>query len=152
MHILFVCTGNTCRSPMAAALLYKIAADDGQANRIIVSSAGLAGGAGGASMGAATVMRERGLDLSLHQSRQVNRGHIAAADLVLAMTEGQKRALQAMAPEGRDKIHTLAEFAGMPGADVPDPFGADIAMYRRTADRLEDMLRRVWEKIRKQAG
>lgn len=137
---------------MAAALLGKMAAAEGQADRVVISSAGLAGGAGGASMGAAAVMRERGLDLSLHQSRQVNRGHLAAADLVLTMTEGQKRALQDMAPDERGKIHTLAEYADMPGADVPDPFGADAAMYRRTADRLEDMLRRVWEKIRRQAG
>lgn len=121
-------------------------------DKIEVDSTGLAGGIGGASMGAAAVMRERGLDLSLHQSRQVSRGHIAAADLVLAMTEEQKKALQALAPEWRGKIYTLAEFAGLPGEEVPDPFGGDAAVYRRTADRLENMLRRAWEKISLQAG
>ncbi len=141
MRILFVCTGNTCRSAMAAALARRTLADMPlEGVRAEIVSAGLAAMPGDvASNGAVTVLRERGLDLSGHSSSLLTRRDVERADLVLAMTSGHREALCRLAPAHAGKIHTLAQYAGASG-DVPDPFGRDIDAYRRVAALLEELV------------
>ena len=133
MHILFVCTGNTCRSPMAAALMQRRMEREGVPGT--AESAGLAADGGPASSGALAALAEWGLDLSGHRSRQVTAALCAGADLVAAMSPRHAQALRAMGVPS-SKLIVLAEQVG----GIPDPFGGDLAVYRRTRDALEQAI------------
>ena len=130
-RVLFVCTGNTCRSPMAAGILRQLSA-----GRIDAVSAGLAAVSGArASPEAAQVMAERGVDLTDHRARPFSRELAEAADLVITMTAAQKDLVLAWEPGLRGKVRTLAEAAGR-GGEVSDPYGGDLEAYRRCAAEL----------------
>ncbi len=142
MNILFVCTGNTCRSPMAAALMNKIAVENNLDVRI--ESAGIFAAAGQkASDNAVKAAAEMGADLSEHISKPITRELLDASDIILAMTEEHKRLLK---PEAGSKVYTLCEYAGTDGS-VSDPYGGDLDVYRECARRLYGALLKVSEKI-----
>ncbi|MCL2337320.1 MAG: low molecular weight protein arginine phosphatase [Firmicutes bacterium] len=149
-RILFVCTGNTCRSVMAAALARQaLAAKPLAGASVEIGSAGLAALPGdGASPGAITVMGEKGVDLRGHGAVLLTRRDVEQADLVLTMSAGHREALVRLAPQCAGKIHTVAQYAGRHG-DVPDPFGRDDQVYRQVAALLETLvvaaLRRLGE-------
>ncbi|SMC38221.1 low molecular weight protein arginine phosphatase [Sporomusa malonica] len=149
--ILLVCTGNTCRSPMAAALLTDMVLQAGLADKIAVESAGIAAGCQPASNQAQAVMRQAGLQLDKHCSKQLVPAKLETADLVLTMTVSHKRAVANMTRGMTGKIYTLAEFAGQ-AADVSDPFGGSEAEYRMCAGQLKHLLTQAWEKIVSLAG
>jgi protein-tyrosine-phosphatase len=154
--ILLVCTGNTCRSPMAAVLLDDMVKKSGMAGEVVVDSAGISAWRQPASPHAQTVMRQSGLQLDRHYSKQLDITQLRTADLVLAMTTAHKRAIfgllpVAEVPDMTGKIHTLAEFAGAAG-DVSDPFGGSEAEYRSCAQQLQELLNLSWGKIVKLAG
>lgn len=156
VKVLLVCTGNTCRSPMAAALLDDMAKKAGMAAQIAVDSAGLSAWQQPASKQAQVVMRQAGLTLDKHCSKQLELEHLLKADLVLTMTAAHKRAVLGMLPatelpEVAEKIYTLTELAGETG-DVRDPFGGSEAEYRNCAQALQQLLTAAWGKIVKIAG
>lgn len=144
--ILLVCTGNTCRSPMAAALLSEMAAKAGMAGTIVLDSAGIAAAEQAASVHAQSVMRQSGLDLDKHCSKQLTLSLLSTADLVLTMTMSHKRAVASIAAGMTGKIYTLAEFAGQAG-DIVDPFGGSEVEYRKCAEQLRQLLLLAWGKI-----
>jgi protein-tyrosine phosphatase len=142
--ILLVCTGNTCRSPMAQVLAgdllakrYGVAADDLEAVDVRVVSAGIAAGSGmPASPEAVAVLRRRGLDLSKHRSRALSLELLNEADLVLTMTNAHRQAILESAAHLAGKVLTLD-----PQGDVADPIGGPESAYERAAAQIESALR-----------
>ncbi len=143
MNILFVCTGNTCRSPMAAALFNKIATH--QDLDVRIESAGLfAEESEGASTEAVIAMKAYDIDLLGHHAQSVNAELIEKSDLILTMTAAHKLLL---AQYAADKTYTLCEYVGTDG-DIPDPFGGDVSDYEECAEKLYENLKLLAEKIK----
>jgi protein-tyrosine-phosphatase len=147
VHVLFVCTGNTCRSPLAEAIARKAALDRGRTD-IVVSSAGTSAWDGAsASDGALLVGIERALDLNAHRSRMVTPGIVESATLILAMGPHHIERLSALG--GAPQAHLLTDYADRSNAGraISDPFGGDLDAYRATADELDALIGHVFNRI-----
>jgi len=140
-----VCTGNTCRSPMAEALFNSIASA-AQSN-LRAESAGLHAGNGvPATDNACTVMRTLGIDISSHRSRRLTKELMDKADLVLAMSTVQRGRVVASFPEEKSKVAVLGGYAGT-GGDVDDPFGRTLEAYHRCAEQLSQLVTAVHNRL-----
>lgn len=135
MKVLFVCSGNICRSPMAAEYLRHRAARS-RLSHVVVDSAGVLGIEGSpASEGAIMVMKEDGLDLSRHRSKGIDRAGIRTSDVVVAMSFDHLDALAERFPDGSQRRFLIRAFEGGPtpisGApELQDPLGTDLETYR----------------------
>ncbi len=150
MRILLVCTGNTCRSPLAEVLLRRALAEAGVAD-VAVTSAGT-GALGGepASEGSTLVALENGLDLTAHRAQVVTREMLADTDLVLTMGRAHLRKLELLGAAGH--AHLLGEYAGTVGeVEVADPVGGPIEGYRSTYQQLDEMTRSVARRLAQEA-
>ena len=136
--VLFVCTENTCRSPIAEGLFRKIASE--KEIELEVISAGVFANAGHkASKEAIHVSLEKGIDLSKHATKLISHEIIADADIVLTMTTKHKELLLSIFPELEEKIFTLKEYNGKEVIDhnINNPIGGDLDGYRKCANEIE---------------
>ena len=146
MNILFVCTGNTCRSPMAEALMKEIAEEKGL--DIKVKSAGTFALDGQeASEEAIQVMEEEGIDISNHRANIIHRNLVEEADLILTMSRSHKQQLLSKYDFIKGKVFTLKEYAHSQEEDIEDPFGRGIEAYRLAKAEIKEALKKVAAKL-----
>ncbi|PEJ58536.1 low molecular weight phosphatase family protein [Bacillus sp. AFS002410] len=137
-NILFVCTGNTCRSPMAEALLRHHGNEFFQ-----VKSAGVYAMPGiPASQNAILALKNKGIDAN-HSSQQVNDELLEWSSNVLSMTSSHKQMLITNFPQYKDKIFTFYEFINGQSIDISDPYGGSLPIYEHTLNELEELVKQI---------
>lgn len=143
-RILFVCTGNTCRSPMAEAIL-----KNKNITGLEVRSAGIYAANGyEASDHVKKVLDDNDIPHQ-HQSSMLTKTEVDWADLILTMTSSHKFAILQQYPHADVKLYTLKEFTGEPfNHDVVDPFGGNLTIYQKTYRELERLIDQAVEKLK----
>jgi protein-tyrosine-phosphatase len=145
--ILFVCTGNLCRSPMAVGLLRQRLAEEGLDTSHRVASAGTWAVDGyPASDYAIAAMAERGIDITDHIAHTITASDVAESDLILVMSQEHEQVIRNTWRQYTWKVHRLSEMVGK-RRDIPDPYGAPIEEYRACADTLADYIDQGFERI-----
>ena len=140
--LLFVCSGNTCRSPLAKVLAERIFQEEGLEGWEIDSAGTAALHGMSASRQAMSAASALELDLSAHQSKPLTQEAVSRADLILVMTAAHKKVVLSLVPQAAGKVYTVAELAGAAG-DIADPFGGSVALYLEVARELQTHLKTI---------
>lgn len=143
MNIYFICTGNTCRSPMAAAILM-----NKNIKNLQVRSAGIYAQQGSAmSQNAQSVLDQKNIEQD-HRSSLFNQQDAQWADLILTMTTAHKEMVLRLVDNVSHKTFTLNEYVGNDVLDIQDPYGGDVFVYEQTFEQLNEAIEKLEEKIR----
>ena len=137
--LIFVCTGNTCRSPMAEGLLRALLPEDFGWE---ISSAGVCAANGWpVSANAVKALREKEIDISSLTSETLTPDLIAEANLLITMTKGHRKAVLAAVSESEGKVFLLKSFeVAKYAADIGDPVGGNLDVYRQVRDEIDAAL------------
>lgn len=145
LFVLFICTGNTCRSVMAAALMRSCVGSDFE-----IASAGLAVNPGDrASAQVRTLLAEEGIDVSSHTAVSLDAALVERADLILVMTGRHLSVLLEQFPQAAAKTDLLKDYAGTAGlcSDIADPFCGSLEKYRQTLEEIRDSITKSIAKL-----
>lgn len=145
-HLLFICTANICRSPVAEGLTRQRLEREGMADWTVSSAGTWALQRRGAAENSLLLLTERDIDMSAHRAQMVNESLLAHADLVLCMTQGHLEALQAEFPQHAHKIYLLSAMNGR-SFSVADPYGQDLDSYRRMVEEVAQLIDEGWPNI-----
>ncbi len=145
LMLLFVCTGNTCRSPMAESMMRVLMAErlgvspeQLEQRGVMIMSAGISAMGGNApSPEAVAVVGQRGCNLAKHESQPLTERLVRFADLILTMTRGHRDAILAQWPSAAGRVHLLCR----DGSDIADPIGGPLEMYERCAEQISAQLK-----------
>lgn len=143
MNISFICTGNTCRSPMACALFKSLDTKD----RSVISRGLSHEGPAPVSTNAVIAMEELGIDISNHRSKQVTYEDIEKSNLILTMGYFHKDTILRINPGAKNKVFTLYEYALGINKEVADPFMQNIEVYKKTRDELKMLIEAVLKRL-----
>lgn len=150
LKILFVCTGNTCRSPMAEALFNNAVPHSRLPYQVISSSAGLYAVRGDrVSSEVLSLLSQEGFDLSEHRARQLNQTLVEDSDLILVMTATHKHELCSIFPDAVNKTYRLKEFAGEnhKTGDITDPLGQGLEKYQQALEEIRLCIKKLISKM-----
>jgi protein-tyrosine phosphatase len=151
-HVLFVCTANQCRSPMAEVLFKQLLEIKGQGQGWQVGSAGIWAVEGAPATDLSRrAMRQRGLELNHHRSRPVSGEMLSQVDLILVMEARHRNFLKSEFPEFAERVHLISDMTGE-GHEIKDPVLGTMETYRATADELANILDRGFERILELTG
>jgi len=145
-HILFVCTANICRSPVAEAVLRDRLQKRGLAGWTVSSAGTWAMMKRGASRNSVLALAEQGLDISDHQAQLIEAHHLAMADLALCMESGHAEALRVEFPQYADRIFMLSEMVNR-RFSVNDPYGQSLDAYQEMAREVTELIDSGLERI-----
>lgn len=139
MNILFVCTGNTCRSPMAETMCIELLKTKMRRDVEVASAGTSVYLPSGASYNSIMAMAERNIDLSSHTSRPITSGSLEWADAIYCMTKGQANLVKTMYPDYQHKVFTLSQ------NDISDPFGGSLEEYKLCANQIFEAVKAIVE-------
>ena len=137
--IIFVCTGNTCRSAMAHQYMQKRLYDLNLEEKCLVMSCGINAYYGSpATQSAIYVLKKYDVDLTIHRATPINNSNIKECDLIICMTEGHKESIKYLYPELSSKIFTLKEYVNpnVENKNIEDPWGYDEKVYEHCAEEI----------------
>ena len=146
--IMFICTGNICRSAMADGLMKKLVKDNNK--EIEVYSCGVFAEDGDRpTFNAIEAISEYEVDLKNHRATNIRSSNIKDMDIILCATVSHKNNVIYMYPKLKEKIFTMKEYAEFDAndLDIPDPWGYDIETYRFCASTINKCLEKIIEKI-----
>lgn len=150
MEILFVCTGNTCRSPMCEAYFNFLCKSGGAENLNSRSAGVFVSGTSGASGNACSILNRFDTKIKEHRSRQLTKEMLEKADLIVALTESHRIHIGRISPETLKKTSLLLDFSGNFGDDVGDPFGGTEDAYRDCFEEMKEALDNLFCKLKNQ--
>ena len=145
-EILFICTGNTCRSPMAEAIANSIFVKNGMDFKAFSRGVNVIVPSRAADNAIAAMNLLYHLDLDMHVARQVKEDDINKAHKIIGMTKSHKNYLSMVYPEHKDKIFSLYGLAGKEAKDIKDPYGMDLFVYQACAEEINVVLREIFVK------
>jgi protein-tyrosine phosphatase len=147
--VLFVCSGNSCRSPMAKGIFDKLVKDD---PRKIVDITSLSAGTSAINGQLPTENAQKAVlkyeaDIKHHLSAQLTKERIKMADLILAMEQKHKDIILELYPRAKDKTYVITNYISKSTEGIIDPLGHSLEIYQATADKLHRLLERIYKKI-----
>ena len=149
IKIMFVCTGNICRSAMADKMLAKRVEEE-NLNIEVYSSGTFAENGDYPTVEAIEAMEEYGVDLKQHRATNIRRSNIEEMDLILCATTTHKNMVLQLYPNLAGQVYTMKEYVGdtQNGIDISDPWGYDLAVYRKCAAEIEKIIKKIVDKMK----